>query len=65
MFANGSHPGSIDKQNLQDYVSTTQPKMGLFSSVKDSNDQFALLHQLPFRDGTTAPIDATCQMMSV
>ncbi|KAL3443606.1 phosphotransferase enzyme family protein [Aspergillus insuetus] len=38
---------SINKQYLQDYVFTSQPKMGPFLSVKDFNDQFALLHQLP------------------
>ncbi|KAL2859869.1 kinase-like domain-containing protein [Aspergillus lucknowensis] len=39
---------SINKHHLQDYIFTTQPKMGPFASVKEFNDQFALLHQLPF-----------------
>ncbi|KAL2869034.1 phosphotransferase enzyme family protein [Aspergillus lucknowensis] len=40
--------GSINKENLHDYVFTVQPKMGPFPTVKDFNDQFALLHQLRF-----------------
>ncbi|KAL2869534.1 uncharacterized protein BJX67DRAFT_370752 [Aspergillus lucknowensis] len=38
--------GSINHENLHDYVFIDQPKTGPFSSVSEFNDWFALLHQL-------------------
>ncbi|KAE8353780.1 phosphotransferase enzyme family protein [Aspergillus coremiiformis] len=40
--------GSINHRHLLDYVFTVQPRTGPFSNIKEFNDWFALLHQLPF-----------------